>query len=309
MKDLDVLPKEYVLEVDVSNDTDALMYVTTEHFRIRNKTTNRFITENEQKQIFPPHPKTNMYIDFVRLRPKISDSIPGESIKLTAEFSLHNAKKNSMYNVVSKCSYGNTIDAEKVAEVWSTEETKLRQQDVPSTEIEFKKKNFYLLDSRRYNVPDSFDFVIQSVGVFDNVEIVKKACHILCEKLIELIEALDAGLVPIHLNETTMEHSFDIILENEDYTIGKVLEYMLYEKYYQTEKILGFSGFKKVHPHYTDSVIRLAYLSESVISQSSKKTDIPNLTGFKPDIHTVTQHLRIVCEESKQIFTQLATIF
>lgn len=28
------------------------------------------------------------YIDFVRLRPKISDSIPGEHIKLSAEFSV-----------------------------------------------------------------------------------------------------------------------------------------------------------------------------------------------------------------------------
>ena len=55
-----------------------------------------------------------------------------------------------------------------------------------------------------------------------------------------------------------MSNSFDIILENEDYTIGKVIEYFLYTKFYET-KILTFCGFKKMHPHDSYSIIRVAY--------------------------------------------------
>jgi len=55
-----------------------------------------------------------------------------------------------------------------------------------------------------------------------------------------------------------MNNCFDIILENEDYTIGKVIEYMLYAKFYET-KILKFCGFKKMHHHDSDSIIRVAY--------------------------------------------------
>jgi DNA-directed RNA polymerase subunit L len=59
-----------------------------------------------------------------------------------------------------------------------------------------------------------------------------------------------------------MESCFDVILENEDYTIGKVVEYILYEKYYQGDKSLSYCGFKKFHPHHTDSIIRVAFAKD-----------------------------------------------
>jgi DNA-directed RNA polymerase subunit L len=54
-------------------------------------------------------------------------------------------------------------------------------------------------------------------------------------------------------------NSYDIILKNEDYTIGKIIEYILYTKFYENTQILTFCGFKKMHPHDTDSIIRIAY--------------------------------------------------
>jgi hypothetical protein len=113
---LDILPDEFVLEVDVTNDTDNVLFVTTEHFKIRHKKTDKFIEDDKKRKIFPPCEKTNSYIDFVRLRPKISDNIQSEQIKLTAEFSIGNTKLNSMYSVVSKCAYCNTPDDEKINE-------------------------------------------------------------------------------------------------------------------------------------------------------------------------------------------------
>jgi DNA-directed RNA polymerase subunit L len=56
-----------------------------------------------------------------------------------------------------------------------------------------------------------------------------------------------------------MINAFDIILINEDYTIGKILEYVLYTNFYVDKPILSFCGFKKFHPHDTQSTIRVAF--------------------------------------------------
>ena len=273
----------------VNNDSNTI-YVTTEDFKIRNKNNDNYLTIEETRKIFPPCQKTNSFIDFARLRPKISSTIPGEHIKLTAEFSVGTAKDNSMYNVVSKCSYGNTLDPLKISEFWEQYEQKLLTEKMTKEEIEFQKKNFYLLDAQRHFIPDSFDFVIQTIGIYDNIEIVKKSCIIIQNKLIELIKAVDSDTIPINYSETTMDYCFDIILENEDYTIGKVLEYLLYEKYYVTDKVFSFCGFKKFHPHNTDSVIRVAYVSAN-------------------DKNMVKQHLRLVCIDASEIFKRIYELF
>ena len=288
--ELDLLPDNYVLELDVTNETDHLIYITTEHFKIRNKTNGNYLTENEIRKIFPMCAKTNSFIEFTRLRPKIGDGIPGEQLKLEADFSIGSAKENSMFNVVSKCSYGNTLDMVKINEMWEDYEAKLKSNGSSQEDVDFEKKNYYLLDAQRQFIPDSFDFVIQSIGIYENIELVKKACIILQNKMVEMITAIDSDIVPINISETTMEHCYDIVLENEDYTVGKVLEYLLYEQYYLKDKILSFCGFKKFHPHNTDSIIRIAYVKPA-------------------DKNTVRQHLKSVCVDAADVYKKIYKLF
>lgn len=290
MTDLEILPDNYVLDIDVENDTDTMRYVTTEDFRIRNKNTDNYLTRNETMKIFPPCPRTNMYIDFARLRPKIGNTIPGEKLKLSAEFSVNSANENSMFNVVSTCSYGNTLDSVKAKTVWEEHENKIRADGLTAEELEIQKRNFYLLDAQRYFKQDSFDYTIQSVGVYENKDIIKKACEVLHKKLTDLVNSIDSDMVMIKLSETNMDFSYDIVLENEDYTIGKVLEYILYEKFFIEQKLLTFCGFKKVHPHDTDSIIRVAYAQTT-------------------DKNLVAQNLREVCIVAAEVFTKLHKMF
>ena len=272
MKELDVLPDKYIVEVDVKNDTDGVIYVTTEDFKIKNKTSGNYLTKDETQRIFPPCEKTQSYIDFMRLRPKISDTIPGEELTFTADFTVSTAKESSMFNVVSKCTYGNTPDIEKINEKWQEIEAKLRtQDDIKDSDIEFQKRNFYLLDAQRISVKDSFDFAIKSVGVYGNREVVQMASKILFEKFRDFIQNIESDIVPILNSETTMDNCFDVHLENEDYTMGKVLEYILYEKFYMGDKSLNYCGFKIFHPHDTKGVIRLAF------TDSGDKSDVKRI--------------------------------
>jgi DNA-directed RNA polymerase alpha subunit/DNA-directed RNA polymerase subunit L len=289
-EDLITFPNTYQLELDMQNNTDQPVIVTTEHFKLKNKETNNYLTNEEQIKIFPPCSKTNMYIDFVRLRPKITDSIPGEHIKLTAEFSMHTASENGSFNVVSNCTYNNTIDLIKANDTWEQLSDKYTSENMEKADYDIQKRNFYLLDAFRYFTPDSFDYSIESIGVFDNQIIVKKACMILQNKFLNLIESLESDTVFIKPSETTMEYSFDVILENEDYTIGKVLEYILYEKYYNNDKIFTFCGFKKFHPHDITSTIRIAYANAT-------------------DKRMVGQHLRSACVDASDVFTSIYKMF
>lgn len=271
MKELDILPGKYILEVDVKNETDGVIYVTTEDFKIKNKSNNNYLTKEEVHRIFPPCEKTQSYIDFVRLRPRISDTIPEEEIKLTAEFSISTAKESSAFNVVSKCTYGNTPDTKKINNEWDKIESKMRANDeLNSSDIEFKKRNYYLLDAQRIFIPDSFDFAIKTVGVYNNRELIKMAAKILYEKFQNFVQDVESDTLMFSQSETTVDNCYDVHLENEDYTIGKVLEFILYEKYYNGEKILQFCGFKKMHPHDTKSVIRIAFVNNSDKSDVKK---------------------------------------
>jgi DNA-directed RNA polymerase subunit L len=80
-----------------------------------------------------------------------------------------------------------------------------------------------------------------------------------------------------------MKNSYDIILDNEDYTIGKTLEYYLYAKYYET-KVLTYCGFKKMHPHDSYSIIRVAY--KEPVEKSTIKGNLKECISDSVEVYT-----------------------
>jgi DNA-directed RNA polymerase subunit L len=249
---------KYYVEIHVTNISNSIMFVTTEDFIIKDTATNKPISESKNKEIFPPS-GNGYFIDFIRLRPKISDDIPGESIHLMCKFSIGNAKEDGMFNVVSNCSYGFTPDQEKIQETLGKKRGDWREEGKTDAEIDFESKNWTLLDAGRITVKDSFDFTIQTIGMYTNYALIAKACDILISQFNELNILIETNELTIQKSQNTMANSYDIILENEDYTIGKSLEYILYSKFYEGIKILTFCGYKKMHPHDADSIIRVAY--------------------------------------------------
>jgi len=259
IKDIDEFPlNNYVMEVNVENNTDTIMFVTTENFVIKDKNTGKALPQEKIREIFPPDDITGYFIDFVRLRPKISDEIPGEKIHLICEFDIGTAKEDGMFNVVHTCAYGFTGDSAAQDAVLARNLQKWRDEGKNEKEIEFETNNWRLLDAKRIYKQNSYDFVIQTLGIYTNNEIVDIACKILILRFTELNSIIEKDELKITNSENTMSNCFDITLENEDYTIGKVLEYFLFSKFYETN-ILTYCGFKKFHPHDTYSLIRLAY--------------------------------------------------
>lgn len=253
---------EYYLEVEVENTTNAVIQVTTRDFIVKKKSDGKPISEDMNRDIFPPYISPNAedseeyYTLFVYLRPKISEEIPGEKIHFTCDFSVSCAKENAMFNVTSTCCYGNTIDDEKAEKVLETKIREWREEGVPQDNIDAEVANWRLLDMKRIFKPDSFDFSIQSVGVFSNNNLMLLALKKLDTRLNALIKNIVDGQVEIGQSLSTMANSFDVIFE-DDYTIGKVLEFILSKKI--KENILLYCGYSKGHPHDIESVIRIAF--------------------------------------------------
>ena len=275
IRDIENFPlKNYQLEVNVENNTDTMIYVTTKDFLIKDLVTNKYLSEAKTREIFPPDDFTGYFIDFVRLRPKLSDELPGEKIHLTCEFTIGKAKDDGMFNVVSTCAYGLTPDLDKIDAELAKKKQTWKDEGKKPEEIDFEAKNWKLLDGMRITKKDSFDFTLKTIGIYSNNELLDKACSIILNKINYFDELLEKDELEIQISKNTMTNCYDVTLENEDYTIGKALEFMLYDKFYEGVKTLSYCGFKKMHPHDLYSIIRVAYkdpVDTNIIKQNLKE--------------------------------------
>jgi DNA-directed RNA polymerase subunit L len=292
--------KNYVVEVDVKNESDTIRYVTTEDFKVKraknleksgggshddDDVVYEYLPESTVRKIFPPDSISGEYIEFARLLPRLSSNVPcGEALAFTCTIEISNAKFDGMYNVAHTCSYSCTPDEKEIEKQWKAKEKGLREgfeseaAHAPGSNVAEQlasaKKNWELLDAQRICVANSFDFVIETVGVYSNVQLVTKSCDIMikkCEKLLADIEhgANNNDSIIEPANElTTMKNAFCIKLIGEDYTLGKAVEFLLFSNYYdKPDGIVSFCGFKKPHPHALDSFIIVAFKEETELSK------------------------------------------
>jgi DNA-directed RNA polymerase II subunit RPB3 len=251
---------EYQVEIDKKNETDVMQYVTTQDFKIKNKISGEYLSETKTKEIFPPDAFTGDYIEFSRLRPRISDEVAGEHLKLQCAFEIGTASEDSAFNVVSTCAYAFTPDIETQKKKWTEKEDEMRSKGLTDENIEFEKKDWYLLDAKRITLPDSFDFVIKSVGQIANKEIVYRACDMIIQRFVNFQKKIkNEQELMIETSSTTINNCFDIIIQNEGYTLGKILEYILFTSYYEKTDILTYCGFQKPHPHIDMCKVRIAF--------------------------------------------------
>lgn len=284
IKDIEEFPyKNYIMELNVSNNTETTMYVTTKEFIVKDLTTGKHLTQDKIHEIFPSNGYTGDYIDFVRLKPRVAEEIQPKTIHLTCEFDIGTSKEDGAYNVVSTCSYGNTIDQ-------ATQEAKLQQlkqkwkdEGKKENEISFESENWKLLEGKRIFKKDSFDFIIESIGIYTNIELIVLSCKIMIDNLQTVDGLIEKDEIEIKLSENTMKNSYDIILDNYDYTVGKVIEYFLNYKFYKT-KMLTYCGFKMLHPHDSYSIIRIAYkdpVEVSTIKGHLKESIVDSLIVYE----------------------------
>ena len=262
VSDMEPTIKDYQLEIDVVADGNEIRYVTTKDFKMKNKTNGKYLTDVKCREIFPPNAISGDFIEFARLLPKMTEYGEGEQLAMTCDLDIGTAKEDGAFNVVSTCAYQMTMDPSKVDEAWRVKEADLVKEGVAaigSEEMKAQRKNWALLDAQRFTKEDSFDFVIETVGVFTNADIVSKAAQIMINKCTKFIRDIESGENHIIPTVSTIQNGYDIELKGEDYTLGKVLEFFLHDKHYAEDQTVTYCAFRKIHPHNPDSMIRVGF--------------------------------------------------
>ena len=288
--------KELVVEINMKNESENTIDVTTEHFKIKNISSGKYLQESAVRKIFPPCPITGDYIVFARLRPKVSTIAPGEELSISAKMSLHTASEDGTFNVASTCAYKFTADKMKQDQIWQNKLAEISAEEKADPDVlALLQQNWYNHEGLRYFKKDSFDFKLETIGVYTNEELVQKACEILIEKLRKIHDSIeDAGIIEKSIS--TIPNSVDIKLINTGYTVGKIIEYMLHKNNYQgeTEKNLTYVGFRKNHPHDEDSVIRMGMIERD------------GNDGYN---EVVVSNIRFACNNAIEILTNIMTEF
>ena len=262
VKDLSKDINNLMLEINVHNDEDYIKDITTEDFILKDSTQNKELKKENRDMIFPKNKKTGDYILFARVKPKISNEIDGETLHIQATFKIASAKDNGAYNVVSSCGYGYTIDQERVADEEQKFQDSLESSGHNPDDIADKLLNWQNHDKKKFYKENSYDFTLESVGIWNSNEIIIMACDIILKKLQKIELSVKEQTIKIEQSTVAIKNCYDVTLKNETYTIGKLIEYVLHYEFLLNKKVLSFVGFLKPHPHDTDSIIRLAYKSD-----------------------------------------------
>jgi DNA-directed RNA polymerase subunit L len=284
--------QDYTVEIDVVADGSEIRYITTKDFKVKNKTNGKYLTDVKVHEIFKQNEITGDFIEFARLLPKMTEYGEGERLAMTCDLDIGTAREDGAFNVVCTCAYQMTMDPTKVDEAWRIKEAELVKEGVAavgSDEMKAQRKNWSLLDAQRFTKDDSFDFVIETVGVFTNAEIVHKAAQIMINKCTKFIRDIESGENHIIPTVSTIQNGFDIELKGEDYTLGKVIEFFLHDKHYAEDQTVTYCAFRKVHPHNPDSMIRVGFaetvgVDEGIVAQY--------ITTCARDAIAVFEHIR-----------------
>jgi len=289
ISDEDFPYEKYLLEIDVENTSENIINITTDDFKIKDTDNETYLSKEKINELFPKNKITDDFILFARLRPQIGN-IPGEKIKLNAKISRSCAKENGVFNVVSTSTYAATVDNELIQKTWFTKEKELTSLKVPEEDILQQKEDFLLLDAKRIITPNSFDFTVETIGIFKNTEIIKMACKIIKNNLTYIQKLISDDELEIRETDIVNDYSYDVKLVDMTHTIGKSLEYMFIEEYMEKTNKLSFCSFKKFHPHDNFSVLRLIYNEDE-------------------NIGTVKDNLNNVCEKLKKLFQNIDELF
>ena len=275
---------DLVLELDVQNNSNDIILVTTEHFKVKDTHTNNYLDDAIVRQMFPPFipphsgSDNKYYIEFIHLYPKISENISGEHIKLSCLFSTGTSAEDGSYNMVSTLGVGFTPDRVKMAEELEKHKQEWRDNGKSKSQISFDAKNWELLEGLRYVIKNSYDFTVETVGTYSNNKLMILSCEILLDMLLQLYRNIGDEVNPVNIKqaETTIENCFDVALPNDTYTISNILNSNIIDMFYQNPdtslNTVSFIGVKKMHPHAPDTLLRIAYFDKGADTERVRQT-------------------------------------
>jgi DNA-directed RNA polymerase subunit L len=276
---------DYQFIINVINDTNTGKMITTEDIQIKQISTNRFLSKDDVKKLFPPDTITGGYHLITKLRPKyftptnthskeIIDEMTNTYNKkvddvmhfhLEAKACISNGNENYRFSPVSCTSYINTVDPERANEglkQFIDEHNKIAKEGnyTPMTQEQLSRR-FELTDKKRFfyinekGDPNVFSFKIESVGIIPPLVIFHRAITILKNKVSNFVNNLvSKNENEIRINVSSqLDGGWEIHVKGEDDTLGNLIQHhlcIMFADYTlpKEQKLLQYIGYRKPHP-------------------------------------------------------------
>ena len=256
---------EYELNVSNTNSADVLD-ITTHDFKTKDGSSSVSKNKNH-KELFPVHPISKMPILITRLR-------PNEELHLIAKPVKSTAVESSSFAPVSLCTIQFIQDPNKTKHL---------------TEILDKERAYC---TNEYGDPNNILFELEPETGLSPKYIVDKAFQILIDKVNGVIDKLssdDHPDVKIKDIETESGNGVEIVFNNEDDTLGNLLQSMLHNHFVRSEeksKTIKYVGYVCPHPLETTMILNVRgpssdtnYIEEVV--RCCREEILPKLTNIR----------------------------
>lgn len=240
---------QYTVVVDVAA-IDSVRNVTTEDIKILFGDSKTELPVKTVRTIFPPDPITGDYILITRLNPGIRGVAPPERLTLTAKLYWTDGSVSGTASAASTCSYAATPDLEQQEVQWQ------KMADTITSNTEQARIDFLLGPGSRIVTPGSFDWVLETVGVYKPLELLDIACDVVTSDIAANVAALSE---PGRITPLTdgMKNSYSVRITGDEYAVGYLLQTALYDTHCLSEPS-NYVGFRKEHPHDGYGTLKLA---------------------------------------------------
>jgi len=229
-----------VLELNVKNETNATINVTSKDFIAYMKGDK--LTKDELLSIFPPNKVSKDHILITRLR-------TGESLHFTANIVKRTARENASFNPVSLSNFSyiqNPEEASKYENINDKERCYYKDKYGDPYKYKFDIEYININVGPKYLIPKSLDIIVNKLS---NIR------H-------ELIDTEKSDKIKVQQFQD-ITSTYEFIIENEDDTIGNIIQSYLHNKYVREKKLFkksincSFAGYICPHPLKSIMIIRI----------------------------------------------------
>lgn len=234
----------YEFEINVNNETDSRINVTSEHFNVKHNGVE--LSKKEIQRLFPPSSITNDYILITRLQKNQYLHIKGKAVKLTANI-------HSGFCPVSLSNFKYMPDANEI----------VKFDNILDKERAFLKNE--------YGEPTGFIFELECENGLDPKYLISKAIEILNNKISYIFNNINE----IEYKLTDNKQGYDFIFNDETDTLGWFLQSQMFNHYIrakkptQKNKFLTYVGYTCPHPLDTTMILKI-YINDSDSIQEYK---------------------------------------
>jgi DNA-directed RNA polymerase II subunit RPB3 len=274
-------PSKYTFKINIKNDTQSVINVTTNDFKVYQIDEIGEEKEVDSSLFFKPDPITKEYIVITKLKPDQFGSESGEEVEFEAKLTIGTGEENAGYSPVSKAVFYNSIDEKEVkSEIKRIIAEKEKENDTKLDKIERQKiqKNFENFEAYRHfcknnkGEPNKFNFEIESIGILTVEQIMNKAIDLIEKNINYFNLALTNENEDIEIiNSPTVMDGVDIIVKGQGHTLGNLVQSYLFTNFVEGEESLKFVGYKIPHPLKKELVFRIQISSEGVDFEEKKQ--------------------------------------